>query len=103
RPWLRAFPPVEAAAAPVPGLIAPGVVPAALEMMDQAMAVAVENWLHGGLPVEAAALLLAEVVGETAAVEAEAELIRRVGTENRARPIELAAGGATRGVVGHGP
>ena len=91
RTLLLAFDSVEDAAATVSGIIASGVVPAALEMMDQAMAVTVENWLHGGLPTETAALLLAEVVGETPAVEAEAEVIRRVGTENRARSIELAA------------
>ena len=102
RTLLLAFDTVEDAAATVSGIIAAGVVPAALEMMDQAMAVAVENWLHGGLPVEAAALLLAEVVGETAAVEAEAELIRRVGTENRARSIELAADEEKRAMLWKG-
>jgi glycolate oxidase len=102
RTLLLAFDTVEDAAATVSGIIAAGVVPAALEMMDQAMAVAVENWLHGGLPVDAAALLLAEVVGETAAVEAEAEVIRRIGTEHRARSIELAADEEQRAMLWKG-
>ena len=85
RTLLAWFDSVADAAATVSGVIAAGVVPAALEMMDQAMTQAVENWLHAGLPTEAAAILLAEVVGETAAVEAEAELIRRIAIENHAR------------------
>jgi glycolate oxidase len=91
RTMLLAFDSVEAAASTVSGVIAAGVVPAALEMMDQRMAIAVENWLHAGLPVEAAALLLAEVVGESAAVEAEAEVIARVASECGAASITLAA------------
>ena len=41
-------------------------------------------------------------MGETAAVEAEAELIRRVGTENRARSIELAADEEKRAMLWKG-
>jgi glycolate oxidase len=91
RTLLLAFDTVEAAASTVSGVIAAGVVPAALEMMDQRMAIAVENWLHAGLPVDAAALLLAEVVGETAAVDAEADVIRRVAAECGAASVSLAA------------
>src|SRR5690606_39572042 len=47
-------------------------------------------------------LLLAEVVGETAAVEAEAEVIRRIGTEHRARSIELAADEEQRAMLWKG-
>ncbi|MFP3913308.1 MAG: FAD-binding oxidoreductase [Actinomycetota bacterium] len=91
RTLLLAYDSVEAAASTVSGVIASGVVPAALEMMDQRMAVAVENWLRAGLPVDAAALLLAEVVGEPAAVEAEAELVARVASESGAIEIQVAA------------
>ncbi|HLU31793.1 MAG TPA: FAD-linked oxidase C-terminal domain-containing protein [Acidimicrobiia bacterium] len=102
RTLLLAYDSVEAAAATVSGVIAAGVVPAALEMMDQRMAVAVENWLHAGLPVEAAALLLAEVVGEPAAVEAEAEVIRRVGAECGATSIQTAADEEERALLWKG-
>ncbi|HSJ36186.1 MAG TPA: FAD-linked oxidase C-terminal domain-containing protein [Acidimicrobiia bacterium] len=102
RTLLLAYDSVEAAAATVSGVIAAGVVPAALEMMDQRMAVAVENWLHAGLPVEAAALLLAEVVGEPAAVEAEAEVIRRVGAESGATSIQTAADEEERALLWKG-
>ncbi len=101
RTLLAWFDSVTDAAATVSGVIAAGVVPAALEMMDQAMTRAVENWLHAGLPTEAAAILLAEVVGETAAVEAEAELIRRVAIENHAQ-VRVAADEAERALLWKG-
>ena len=101
RTLLAWFDSVGDAAATVSGVIAAGVVPAALEMMDQAMTQAVENWLHAGLPTEAAAILLAEVVGETAAVEAEAELIRRVALENHAQ-VRVAASEAERALLWKG-
>lgn len=90
RTLLCAFDSVEDAAGAVSGIIAAGVVPAALEMMDQRMTIAVENWLHAGLPVEAAAILLAEVAGDTEGVIAEAALIRRVAEESGAISVSLA-------------
>lgn len=102
RTMLLAFPTVDAAAATVSDVIAAGVVPAALEMMDQRMAIAVENWLHAGLPTDAAALLLAEVVGEEAAVDSEAAVIRRVGEECGASSIRLAATEEERAVLWKG-
>ncbi len=102
RTLLIAFDSVEAAAATVSGIVAAGVVPAALEMMDQLMTQAVENWLHAGLPVEAAAVLLAEVTGETAAVEAEAAVIEAVAQSNHATEIRLAADEAERALLWKG-
>lgn len=90
RTLLCSFDSIADAAATVSGIIAAGVVPAALEMMDQAITQAVENWLHAGLPVDAAALLLAEVVGETAAVEAEASVMADVARRHGAREVRLA-------------
>jgi glycolate oxidase len=99
RTLLCVFDSVGAAAATVSGVIAAGVVPAALEMMDQKMTVAVENWLHAGFPVDAAAILLAEVTGETAAVEAEAAVIRAVAEECGATAVSTAADDAERAVL----
>lgn len=102
RTLLIAFSTVEDAAATVSGVIAAGVVPAALEMMDRRMTEAVENWLHAGLPTEAAAILLAEVTGTTAAVEAEAELIRGVAEANHAQSVRLAADETERALLWKG-
>ncbi|HVR77082.1 MAG TPA: FAD-linked oxidase C-terminal domain-containing protein [Acidimicrobiia bacterium] len=86
----------------VSDVIASGLVPAALEIMDQKMTIAVENWLHAGLPTAAAAVLLAEVVGDPEAVEAEAALIDRIGRENGAGTIQIARDEAHRDTLWKG-
>ena len=102
RTLLCAFASVEDAARAVSGIIAEGVVPAALEMMDQRMTIAVENWLHAGLPIDAAAILLAEVSGSTAAVEAEAGVVRRMAERAGATSVSLAANDAERQLLWKG-
>ena len=86
----------------VSDVIASGLVPAALEIMDRKMTIAVENWLHAGLPTEAAAVLLAEVVGDPEAVEAEASLIDRIGRENGAGTVQIARDQAHRDTLWKG-
>src|SRR5207249_6248556 len=61
---------VEDAAATVTGIIAAGIVPAALEMMDARITRAVEEYVHAGFPLDAAAVLLVEVDGLPAGTEA---------------------------------
>jgi glycolate oxidase len=90
RTLLMDFPDVEGAAATVSQIIAAGLVPAALELMDQRMVEAVENWLHAGLPTDAAAVLLAEVVGEAEGVESQAQLMADIARANRATGVEIA-------------
>ena len=63
RTLLMDFDSVEDGAETVSGIIAAGMVPAAVEMMDQLCLRAVEAYIHAGLPVDAAAVLLVEVVG----------------------------------------
>jgi len=67
RTLLLAFDSIEDAANTVSGVIAAGIVPAAMEVMDQAITAAVENFVHAGYPLDAAAVLLAEVDGWTRA------------------------------------
>ncbi len=94
-----AFSDIADAAATVSGIIAAGLIPAALEMMDQLMMKAVENWLHAGLPVEAGAFLLAEVTGVTEAVDAEAEIVADIARRNNARSVQVAASAQEREVL----
>ena len=63
RTMLMDFATVEDCAATVSAIIAGGVVPAALEMMDQGIVRAVEAFAHAGYPTDAAAVLLVEVDG----------------------------------------
>src|SRR2546427_4123960 len=60
---LAAFPTVESASHAVSAVIARGIVPAALEMMDQVTVGAVEAHYHAGYPTDAGAVLLVEVDG----------------------------------------
>ncbi len=91
RTLLMAFPEVRGAAATVTDVIGSGVVPAALEMMDRPLIRAVENFVHADLPVDAAAVLLAEVVGHEAGVDVEVELIERIATDNGAFQLRRTA------------
>ncbi len=96
RTILLAFSEVQHAAATVSGIIANGLIPAALEMMDQPMTVAVERFANAGFPTEAAAVLIAEVTGHPSAVDAEAELVRRLATSHQATLIRIASDEAER-------
>lgn len=61
---VAAFDSVERCAGAVASIISAGVIPAALEMMDQIAIAASENYSHCGYPVTAAALLLCELDGD---------------------------------------
>lgn len=90
RTLLADFPSVEDAARTVSEVIAAGLVPAALELMDQRMCQAVENWLQAGIPTDAAAVLLAEVVGEVEGVESQAQIIAEIARQNHAITVDIA-------------
>ena len=60
RTLLVDFTSLTSAGAAVRDIIAKGVIPAAMEMMDRTMTRAVEAFVHAGLPVDAAAVLLVE-------------------------------------------
>src|SRR5688500_15246803 len=78
RTLLADFTSVESAAAAVSGIIAAGIVPAALEMMDAAITRAVEDFVNAGFPRDAAAILLVEVDGLLDGVEAAAAQVQDV-------------------------
>jgi glycolate oxidase len=96
---LIAFDSIEDAAGTVSDTIAAGVVPAALEIMDQPMVETVENFVKADLPVHAAAVLLAEVTGHQAAVDAEADLITGISRNRNATEIRIAQDEAERAVL----
>ncbi len=102
RTLLIGFATVEDAAATVSEVIASGLVPAALEMMDRAMVRAVENYVHAGYPTDAAAVLLAEVAGHAVGVDAEADMIARIAADNDATMVRLAQNDAERALLWKG-
>jgi len=86
---LAAFADVEAAGAAVGAIIGAGIIPAGLEMMDQAATRAVEQFVHANYPLDAAAVLLVESDGTPEEVAAEMAEIRRVLTASGATEIRV--------------
>lgn len=81
---------LEDAAETVSRIIAAGMRPAALEFMDDASVKVVEQFLHLGLPTDAAALLLIEVDGPTVLVDREAEAVAALCRAMGARSVQVA-------------
>jgi glycolate oxidase len=75
----------------VSDIIAAGIVPAAVEMMDQLCLQAVEAWLHAGLPTHAAAALLIECVGQAGQVAAEVTQICTLAGARGVTNVRVAA------------
>jgi glycolate oxidase len=80
---MASFDDVEKAGNAVAAVIAAGIVPAGLEMMDRPATHAVEQFVHAGYDLEAAAILLCECDGTADEVEEEIarvqEVLRRAG------------------------
>ena len=68
---LAAFDSIKNAGNAVADIIANGVIPAGLEMMDKAVINATENFCHPGYPTDAAAILLCELDGYDQALQWE--------------------------------
>ena len=75
---LAAFDKVEQAGAAVAQIIASGITPAGLEMMDNPAIRAAEAFVHAGYPVDAAAILICEVDGFNAEVSYEVMRVREL-------------------------
>ncbi len=72
---LAAFDEIGAAATAVSTIIAEGIIPAGLEMMDQLAIGAAEDFVHAGYPKNAAAILLCELDGNAAEVASDARRV----------------------------
>ncbi len=93
---LAAFDDVVQAGAAVSAVITAGIVPAGLEMMDQAATRAVEEFVHAQYPLDAKAVLLVEADGTPEEVAAEMAEIRRVLTEAGATEVRVSKDEAQR-------
>ncbi len=80
---MASFNDVRQAGDAVAAVIAAGIIPAGLEMMDKPMTAAVEDFVHAGYDLEAEAILLCESDGTPEEVEEEiarmSEVLRRCG------------------------
>lgn len=93
------FASLRSAGAVVGDIVAAGVIPSAMEMMDRTMTAAVEEFTGAGLPLDAAAVLLVEVDGTGAAVESQAADVERVALAGGARTVRIAADEAERALL----
>ena len=93
---LAAFDDVEKAGAAVGAIIGAGIIPAGLEMMDQAATRAVEQFVHANYPLDAAAVLLVESDGTPEEVAAEMTEIRQLLTHAGATEIRVSKDEAQR-------
>jgi len=84
------------AARTVSGIIAAGIVPATLEMMDARVMRAVEESIPCGYPMDAAAVLIIEVEGPAAGLRPQAESIQQICMANRCRTVREARDAAER-------
>jgi glycolate oxidase len=102
RTMLLDFADVDACARTVSAIIAAGVVPAAIEMMDQGIVRAVEAFAHAGYPTDAAAVLLVEVDGTAAAVDAQAAAVETAAQVNDVGTVRVAQDEAERALLWKG-
>ncbi|MEW6749862.1 MAG: FAD-linked oxidase C-terminal domain-containing protein [Candidatus Latescibacterota bacterium] len=90
---------VEEAARSVSEIIAAGIVPATLEMMDAPVMRAVEESLRCGYPLDAAAVLIIEVDGPAAGLQRQAGQIGGICRRNGCRSVREAGSAAERDLL----
>jgi len=90
---------LEAGSETVSAIVAAGMVPATLEMMDQLVIHAVEASLHCGLPMDCATLLLIEVDGLKDDLESQAAAIGDLCKAHGAREVRVAKDDAERALL----
>jgi glycolate oxidase len=87
---LASFADVQDAARAVGDIIAAGIIPAGLEMMDNLAIRAAEDFMRIGYPVDAAAILLCELDGVESDVTAQCEVVRHLLRSAGATDVRLA-------------
>jgi glycolate oxidase len=102
RTLLAAFESTDRAGAATSAIIAAGVVPAAVEMMDVLAIEAAEAAVNCGYPAGAGAILIVELDGPAAEVDAQFDQVRRLCDDNGAFEIRIAADDAERALFWKG-
>lgn len=93
---LAAFDSVEKAGRAVADIIAAGIIPGGLEMMDNLAIRAAEDFIHAGYPVDAEAILLCELDGVEADVHEDCVRVSQVLEQAGAIEVRLARDEAER-------
>jgi glycolate oxidase len=96
---LAVFESVDDATASVSGIIAAGMIPAALEMMDQLIVEAVEAAFHFGFPTDAGAVLIVELDGLAAGLAPDVGRVVEICRAHAAREVRVAKDEAERAAL----
>lgn len=96
RTFLAVYESVHAATQTVSDIIAAGIVPAALEMMDTLIIQAVEAAFHFGFPTDAGAVLIIELDGLEAGLDPQTAKIMTICQQNQSREVRVAKDDAER-------
>ncbi len=96
---LAVFDSVEQAGIAVSAIIATGLVPATMEMMDQKIIRIVEEFAHAGLPTEAQAILIIEVDGYPASLDLQIEEVASILQMHGGRSLRVARSAEERNQI----
>ncbi len=102
RTLLAGFETTDAAGGAVSEIVAAGILPAAIEMMDRLTIEAAELAVAPGYPVGAGAVLLVELDGVSAQVEEDATEVERICLERGAFELRVAADDTARALLWKG-
>ena len=96
RAVLIGFPTNESAGACVAAIIAAGIIPGGMEMMDKPAIHAVEAFVHAGYPLDVEALLIVELDGPPAEVDHLIASVERIARDNAAVSCRVSTSEAER-------
>jgi len=99
RTLLGVFETIDDATNTISDIIGAGIIPGALELLDALILKAVEEAFHFGFPLDAGAVLIMEVDGLEAGLDADAERITEIARRNGAREVRRANGDAERALL----
>ncbi len=97
-----AFDSIEQAGKAVSAVIAAGLMPATLEMMDQKVMGMIESYAHANLPVHAGAGLIVEVDGYPASLDAQVEELADILSQNGGHDLRIAQSEEERTKIWYG-
>lgn len=87
---LAVFNKIETAGQAVSGIIAQGIIPTTIELLDDVYIKNIEEYAHVGFPLDAEAVLLIEVDGDEELLEKQVRKIEKVCKEIGAREVRIA-------------
>ena len=99
KPLLAIYDSIEEGSETVSAIVAAGMVPATLEMMDQLVIKAVEESIHCGLPLDCATVLIIEVDGLKDDLEIQTQAIVDLCKAHGAREVRVAKDDAERAAL----